>query len=163
MSLCSRGSRESLCSEILVFVEVHQHHETGFCCPCTPSPCSSLQPSLKSSQIPKYPGVTPQKPFTSLNPYFWGHQGHHITSSSAAFPTWHPGLGSPLLMSGEDFARVFPLSHNFLLLLISELIFTVLGRVWAHLLLLTGQFSACQVWDAVRAAAYSRGKVLRET
>lgn len=65
---------------------------------------------------------------------FLGHQGHHSPSSSIAFPTWHPGLGSPLLMSGEDFPSVFPLSHNFLLLLVSALIFTVLERFWAHLL-----------------------------
>lgn len=58
-------------------------------------------------------------------------------------------LGSLLLMSEEDFASVFPLSYNFLLLVINELIPTSMGRVWAHLLLAD---SACQACDAVRAA-----------
>lgn len=116
-------------------------HETGFSCPHTPSPCSPLKPSLSPPSLKVL--LSPRcdstealpSPFTSLNPcFFFGHQGHHTMSTTVAFPTWHPGLGSLLLVSREGFASVFPLSHNFLLLLISKLIFTSLGRVWAHLL-----------------------------
>lgn len=103
-----------------------------------PAPLCSLlwsPPSLEVLLSPRCDSTEASpSPFTSLNPYFLGHQGHHTMSFSVAFPTWHPGLGSLLLVSEEDFASVFPLSRKFLLLLISELIFTSLGRVWAHLL-----------------------------
>lgn len=139
LSLCSQGSRESLCSEILVFVEVHQHHDTLSWIQLSSHSISLLLSAasfevLQVSRCCWASTEAPPSPFTSLNPYFLGHQGHHTMSCSVAFPTWHPGLGSLLLMSEEDFTSVFPLSHKFLLLLISELIFTSLGRAWAHFL-----------------------------
>lgn len=104
--------------------------------------CSLLwsPPSLKVLLSPRYPSVTPQRHFRARSP------GSRCTCWAAWTPrcallcsishlaTWAHHLRSLLLISEEDFANVFPLSHSSMSLLINELIFTSLEKVWAHLL-----------------------------
>lgn len=133
LSLCSRGSRESLCSEILVWV--HQHHDSLNWIQLSLHPISSLLPSLKSSlsrgaaepQAPRCDSTVTSQPIHQPQSRFWGHHGHHSMSSSVAFPTW------AWATSAQEWRRLSLLTELFVIAHF-EWIFPGLGRVWAHLL-----------------------------
>lgn len=133
LSLCSQGSRESLCSEMPVrnkCVNI-MTGSTGFSYPCTRGQSRSVSLLFLSAAFL----------FEALL-FTRGRLGAGAARLLCCAPlcgTSHPAawarhLRSLLLRSGDDCGSVFPLSQSFTLMLAKGLIFTGLGKVWARLL-----------------------------